>query len=183
MTDAEALRRQFIGWQCRIRQMQMRDQDGLPCAGMRPSVTNPDGRLAADAMTVLIVPESPDERLAEFKHIVRGTGDPNIRREKVVTLMSAAYFQSTTEFDETLTALFSLDAEVATSLAAGMQCRLHFDQFNQKFDLSCDVETLPPDSPSYQFTWWHNALFNPHLAADVTVLGFRPQWRDSTAQP
>ena len=183
MTDAEALRRQFIGWQCRIRQMQMRDQDGLPCAGMRPSVTDPDGRLAADAMTVLIVPESPDERLAEFKHIVRGTGDPNIRREKAVTLMSAAYFQSTTEFDETLTALFSLDAEVATSLAAEMQCRLHFDQFNQKFDLSCDVETLPPDSPSYQFTWWHNALFNPHLAADVTVLGFRPQWRDSTAQP
>jgi hypothetical protein len=183
MTDEEALRRHFIGWQCRIRQARMRDHHGLPSTGMQPRVIDARGETVADAMTVLILPDPPDEKLAEFRYIARSVGDPSIRREKVVTVMSAAFFQNTTHFDDRLTALFPSGSEVAERLVAGQSCRLLFDQFNQKFDLLCDVQSLPSDSKHYQFTWWHNAFFNPHLAADVTVLGFRPQWKNSSAEP
>ena len=40
---ALALRREFIGWQCRLRQMAARESGGRPSSGMRPRVIDPRG--------------------------------------------------------------------------------------------------------------------------------------------
>lgn len=161
----------------------MRQHDGRPSPGMQPRVTDPDGEQVLAAMTVLILPDPPQDRLAEIRHIVRSTGDPNIRREKAVKLMSGAYFQNTTDFNERITALFPKNAQVAANLQNLKQCRLQFDQFSQKFELLCNIKNLPSKADHYQFTWWHNTLFNPQLQADVTVLEFRSDWSNSTANP
>ena len=42
---------------------------------------------------------------------------------------------------------------------------------------------FPKEEQAYEFTYWHNFLFNPHLSPDVTVLGFEPDWSDSSADP
>ena len=44
---AQALRDEFIGWQCRIRQIAVREGGGRPSSGMRP-------RVVADAIGCFI---------------------------------------------------------------------------------------------------------------------------------
>jgi hypothetical protein len=53
---AQKLRDDFLGWQCRIRQIAMRQDSGRPSPGMRPRVLDTAGREIAPALTVLIVP-------------------------------------------------------------------------------------------------------------------------------
>ena len=40
---ARALHQQFLGWQCRVRQLAVREAGGRPSAGMRPRVTTTAG--------------------------------------------------------------------------------------------------------------------------------------------
>jgi hypothetical protein len=161
----------------------MRNEGGRPSIGMCPRVITPDGHIAMDTMSVLIIPNPVQEKLAEFKHIVRSIGDPNLRQEKAVKLMSAAYFQSTIRFNDRLTAVFSPGSDTANTLTSIGQCQLSFSQFNQTFDLACDIERLSSTSEEFQITWWHNLLFNPHLEETATILGFLPNWQTSTADP
>ena len=49
--------------------------------------------------------------------------------------------------------------------------------------LSCTVCRLSPGDPAFEAAYWHNALFNPALRPDVTVLGFAPDWAASKAEP
>ena len=52
---AEALCREFIGWQCRLRQLAAREDGGRPSTGMRPRVLAEDGREISPGMVALIV--------------------------------------------------------------------------------------------------------------------------------
>ena len=45
------IRDAFLGWQCRIRQMAVREHAGYPLPGMRPRLRGPDGRVLAEAIT------------------------------------------------------------------------------------------------------------------------------------
>ncbi|HLB79491.1 MAG TPA: hypothetical protein VJJ77_03235, partial [Dongiaceae bacterium] len=57
---AAALRDEFIGWQCRLRQLAVREAGGRPSAGMRPRVTTAAGEEVAAGIVVLIVHRDPD---------------------------------------------------------------------------------------------------------------------------
>ncbi len=71
-----ALRDHFLGWQCRLRQISVREAGGRPTSGMRPEL-----RLMAEgpplgAITTLILRREPAEATAQFRHMVRKTQDP-----------------------------------------------------------------------------------------------------------
>jgi hypothetical protein len=55
----DELKGQFLAWQCRIRQMAMRQHGGRPMPGMRPRVLSAAGEVIMPAMTVLIIPVEP----------------------------------------------------------------------------------------------------------------------------
>src|SRR5260370_13081708 len=57
---AQALRAEFIGWQCRLRQLAARQDGGRPSTGMRPRVTSPAGDEFAAAVVVLITETDPE---------------------------------------------------------------------------------------------------------------------------
>src|SRR2546421_12920427 len=73
---AEALRDEFIGWQCRLRQLAVRQEGGRPSAGMRPRVLSPTGDELAAGIIVLIVPAQPEETIKLFRHHGLETHDP-----------------------------------------------------------------------------------------------------------
>ena len=56
---AKTLRDDFVAWQCRIRQIAMRQDGGRPSPGMRPRVLDASGGEIAPALTVLLVPRDP----------------------------------------------------------------------------------------------------------------------------
>src|SRR5690242_15213949 len=65
---AKALKQQFLGWQCRIRQLAVREGGGRPSAAMRPRVLTGDGEEVAPGIIVLIAESEPEESTSLFRH-------------------------------------------------------------------------------------------------------------------
>ena len=173
---AAALRDDFLGWQCRIRQLSARQSGGRPTAGMRPRLLSPRGDELASDITVLIVEEDPAESTALFRHQYLKTNDPIERYEKIVEILAASYFQHPAAFSDVLTALFGPDSAVAAALLNHGGGILEFEQYAQAYRLPCKVAELASDDAFFQATYWHNRLFNPNMPPGVRILSFTPDW-------
>jgi hypothetical protein len=178
----DQLRQAFGRWQCRVRQISARKEEGRPNAGMAPAVVAADGAVLCQVVTVMCrLPEY--SATMEFRHLVRRTLDPATRREDALKLLAESYYQRWDEFSLELTACFAPGSELARQLIALGVCTLRFEQFNQCFDISVRPRLLSANDPSHEATFWHNHLFNPALSAECSILGFEPDWGASTAKP
>ncbi len=173
---AKTLRDDFLAWQCRIRQIAMRQDGGRPSPGMRPRLLDRDGRELAPALTVLIVPRDPAESTAFFRFQVLKTADPRDLLERALTFLQADYFQRPETFGDKLVAVLPQASPLASSLASKGKCVLAFDQFNQTYRLPCAVFELDRGEEMRDAAIWHNRVFNPALPDEVTVLLFAPDW-------
>ena len=115
--------------------------------------------------------------------MARRTHDPAQRREDALKFLAERYYQTAREFSDTLTASFPPDSAIAATLLAHRECRLDFEQFSQRYRVSCTVRRLSRNNPLREATFWHNLLFNPRLPADCTILGFEPDWPRSDSEP
>ena len=84
--SAARLRDGFLAWQCRIRQIAMRQDGGRPSPGMRPRVRDASGRELSPALTVLILPRDPAESAAFFRFQVTKTADPRDVYQRALTI-------------------------------------------------------------------------------------------------
>lgn len=179
----EALKRHFLGWQCRIRQHAMRDNGGRASSGMCPSVEFGEEGSARVEIAVLISPKDPDGATVKFRHMVRKSDDPKERLVGAVKDLSAAYFQYPEEFSDVMTALFGPASAIAARLVDCGRCVLRFDQHSQKYVIPCRVKLLAEADPVWQATFWHNSLFNPNIPGGAQVLAFTPDWAEAQANP
>lgn len=173
---AEALRAEFVGWQCRLRQLSVREAGGRPSRGMRPRLNAPDGDEIAPAITVLIHPEEPAESTKLFRFQVQKTHDPIERYDKALEILAGFHYQQPKQFGDVMTALFGPDSTIAGRLLDHGACELEFAEFGQGYRLPCQVRLLAEGDPLYEATFWHNKLFNPNLPAKVQVLSLVPDW-------
>ena len=174
-TGPADLRDSFFGWQCRLRQLSIRQHGGEPTSGMRPGVaTEPGGSLGQ--IVVLIIKRDASEFVAQFKHMYQRTRDPADRHDSALEFLAAAYYQRPQEFADELTALFGPNSPTAARLVEAGRCTLEFEQFSQRYVIPCAVRDIPIADPAHQVTFWHNSLFNPELPPGVRVLGFTPRW-------
>ncbi len=178
-----ALRDHFLGWQCRLRQMAVRQAGGRPTSGMRPEVRFAEADQPLGAITTLIVRREPHEATAQFRHLVRKTQDPAERYDAALETLAAAYYQRPQAFSDELTALFGPASDLADQLLAAGHCVLDFEQYSQRYRLPCAARNLGQDEPAFQATYWHNALFNPALPGGLRVLAFQPDWARAEAEP
>jgi len=173
---AAALRDEFLGWQCRIRQLSARQSGGRPTAGMRPRLLSPHGDELSSGITLLVVEEDPADSTALFRHQYLKTNDPIERYEKVVEILAASFFQEPDRFGDVMTALFGADSAIAAALLNHGGGILEFEQYAQAYRLPCKVKELATDDALFQATYWHNRMFNPNLPPGVRILSFAPDW-------
>jgi len=177
------LRDAFLKWQCRVRQIAMRDNDGRPDDAIMPDLVLP-GETEPMGAIITVLNKAPGYSVtAELLHMSAKTNDPAQRRDQAIQFLSATYYQKHREFSDILTATFPPGSEGAATIRAAESCTLRFDAFNQQFDLVCKVWRLASHNPLCQATVAHNRLFNPTLPTDSVVLGFEPDWAASTAEP
>lgn len=179
----QILRDHFLGWQCRLRQISVRQEGGRPSEGMCPHVRLAGEATPASRITVLVLPADLEATADRFRHMARRTHDPAERYKAALTFLAAGYYQQPSSFNDELTALFGAESPLAKSLLAAGCCRLDFEQYRQRYQLACAVRELPANELLFQATYWHNALFNTALPAEVKVLGFRPDWAHGQADP
>jgi hypothetical protein len=176
-----ALRGAFPGWQCRIRQLAVRDHGGRPTPGVRPVLEVAGQRVGP--ITVVLNKLDGGETTMQFRFIVQRTQDPADRYDAALRHLAAAHYQRPDSFSDRLTALFAADAELPRQIAGRTDCVLTFDQFNQRWRLPCTAGRLDPDAAEYQATYWHNALFNPQLPGVVQIVAFTPDWSYAEGDP
>ncbi|MCY4394776.1 MAG: hypothetical protein OXC10_06545 [Rhodospirillaceae bacterium] len=177
----ETLRQQFLLWQCRIRQIAMREDGGRPSGGMRPKILSADGRTLSEGTIVLLVRSDPAESTDFFEFQVKKNHDPNEVYQKGLTFLQSTHYHRATRFSDEMTALFLPESRLAALLVRHGACHLDFRQFSQTYRLPCAVRAMTPDEPAYRNTLWHNRLFNTQLSDDVRILGFKPDWTAAAA--
>ena len=126
-------------------------------------------------MNFLIVRKESQERNDEFRHIVRKSPDSSQWVKGGLRILSELHYHEEKEFDNQLTALFSLDSNLAYALIKAGECHLKFSQDSVEHEFDFDVVSLNQDDDNFQATYWHNRLFNPTLPGKVRVLGFNPR--------
>lgn len=175
-------REEFLKWQCRIRQIAMREEGGRPTRGMQACVLLGGGIELIEAMNMLLVPGDTAESTAFFKFQVKKSHDPKQVLEKGLQFLQSTYYHHAPSFRDEMTALFSRHSNAADQLIEAGQCLLVFEQFNQTFKLVCTTRKLDADEDSWQATYWHNNMFNASLPGDATIVGFTPDWGKSLAE-
>jgi hypothetical protein len=176
---AAATRARFLAWQCKLRQMAMRQDGGRPSPGMTPRLEVAGDDDSLDRITVLISPADTADTIVQLQFFSRQSADPEKRYNKAVQFFSAEYYQNPASFSDTMTALFGDSSPTAHALATHGQCVLIFTQFSQTFRIPCRTRRLGRSEPLFELTHWHNALFNPHLPKGVQVVAFQPDWSHS----
>ena len=181
--ERSPLRDAFMRWQCRVRQIAMRENQGRPGDGVVCDVT-PEGASEALGSIVTVLNKSPlFSKTPEIRHMYLRTNDPAQRRDKALQLFSETYYQKHKEFSDLITATFLPGSEGAKLLLEAERCRLDFEAYRQKFSLVCSVRKLQNNDSMYQATYWHNLLFNPNLSPDTIIIGFQPEWQACSADP
>ena len=178
----QSLRDEFLAWQCRIRQIAMRQDGGRPSPGMRPRLLDTSGRELSPALTVLMIPRDPSESTAFFRFQVMRLADPRELYEHALGFLQADYFQQPASFSDQLLAILPEGSKVAAALVADGRCILAFEQFSQAYRLPCAVSALPPGDAAREAAIWHNRLFNPALPETVHVIAFKPDLASATAE-
>jgi hypothetical protein len=181
--SADAIRDHFLAWQCLIRQIAMREQGGRPSPGMRPRVLDPNGQELAPALTVLLIPNEPEESTAFFRFQVMKTPDPRDVYERALAFLQADFFQNPETFSDRLVTVLPRDAALADALLDERACVLEFVQLRQNYRIAAEVRALKSGHAAREAAIWHNRLFNPALPDNVHVLEFRPDWLTVEADP
>ena len=178
---AAALCREFVGWQCRIRQLAARQEGGRPTAGMRPRVLNRNGDELSAGIVTLIVESEPAHSTQLFRYQYLRTHDPVERYDNMLEILQGSYFQDPTRFADLITALFGPESPLAAQLLSEAHSVLEFEQYSQGYRIPCAVARLAESNAFHQATLWHNRLFNSRLPAGVQILSFRPDWSHASA--
>jgi hypothetical protein len=178
----QSLRDEFLAWQCRVRQIAMRQDGGRPSPGMRPRLLDEAGRDMVPALTVLMIPRDPSESTAFFRFQVMKHADPRELYERALGFLQADYFQRPASFSDQLLAILPEGSKVAAALIAQGKCILEFEQFSQAYRLPCAVSVLQPGDAARDAAIWHNRLFNPALPETVHVIAFKPDWASAKTE-
>ena len=183
MTNPDALRNRFLAWQCRLRQIAMREDSGRPSPGMRPRLVSASGEEIAAALTVLLVRKQPEESTAFLRFQVEKSTDARTVRDRGLGYLRGEYYQQPDAFADGVIAVLPEDSAIAAKLASDPRCVLVFDQFRQQFRVPCVAAELAAGDPAREAALWHNRVFNPLLPDTMRVVTFTPEWTAATAAP
>ncbi|MGH6855682.1 MAG: hypothetical protein ACREDN_09705 [Aestuariivirga sp.] len=179
----EMLRGHFLGWQCRIRQISARDYGGQPLPAMRPRVSRRNGDVLLPAMTVLLLPEESGVSTAFFRFQALKTADPGAVRDAGINYLAGGFYQQAELFSDELTAVFAVGSKAADLMSKAREVMLDFEQFSQSFRMFCKVRKLAHKEQAREASLWQARIFNPGVASDAVVLGFKPDWKNAVASP
>ena len=178
-SDPSPNQRAFLGWQCRCRQMMMRDNEGKPTDAVMPEVTLA-GATEPLGHIITIMSKSPAYSLTpELTHMAKKTHETAKWREEAMKFFSATYYQKAHEFSDILTSTFPPGSQGAAKLRTAKAATLSFEAYGERWDLTCTIHKLSRRNPLYLATMAHNRLFNPTISPDTEVLGFEPDWTQS----
>ena len=122
--DRLPIQNYFIGWQCRVRELALRSENGRPNGGMRPRIKLENGTVVFSAATLLLFPNLPQQTTKQFRFMALKTQDPQERYTKALQLLSAKFYQNVEEFSGVMSGIFSQSSKGVKTLENHQRCVL-----------------------------------------------------------
>ena len=154
--DRFPIQNYFIGWQCRVRELSLRSEEGQPNGGMRPQISLNNGEVVFPAATLLILPKNTYLNIRQFRFMALKTQDPKERYSKALQLLAAKFYQNAEDFSGAMSGIFSRSSEEVEELEKHQYCIITFDYQQQAFKIPCHVSASPKNEPVHEFTFWHH---------------------------
>jgi hypothetical protein len=177
------MRDAFLGWQCRIRQIAMREYGGQPLPGMRPRVSTRKGKSLTSGLVVLLLPLEPRESTAFFRYQVQKTNEAQKTREAGLGYLGAEFYQLPELFSDAMAAIFQPNSPLAAEILKASEVLLDFEQFSQSYRMFCAVRRLAKRDPAREAALWQARIFKRDIGNDADVLSFTPDWTSANADP
>ena len=129
----------FIGWQCRVRELALRSEEGRPNGGIRPQISLKNGEVVFPAATLLIIPDPPDQYIGQFRFMALKTQDPKETYTKAMQLLAAKFYQNAEDFSGEMSGIFPQSSDEVDELEKHQYCVMKFDYQQQAFKIPCHV--------------------------------------------
>jgi len=104
--ETHPLRDKFLKWQCRVRQMAMRENEGRPDDAIMPEVFLSGEDETIGQIITLLNKTPASSMIPEMLHMARKTNDPALIRSQAIQFLAATYFQKHRSFSDLLTSVF-----------------------------------------------------------------------------
>tara|TARA_B000000609_G_C24043667_1_gene277355 strand:- start:82 stop:627 length:546 start_codon:yes stop_codon:yes gene_type:complete len=166
--------RDFIVWQCSIRQRNFRMFQGKPSEGIVCKIYDKKNNQEIKNFVSVFLEKKVKEASKMFEYMNRRTHDPEERYSKAVKLFSSEYFNTPENFDGRFTATFMKNDNFINDLKSSKKYNVQFFERDTGFDFPVKIKKLKKGDSEWQCTFWHNLMFNPSLNDNIEVLLFTP---------
>ena len=166
--------RDFIVWQCSIRQRNFRMFQGKPSEGIVCKIYDKKKNQEIKNFVSVFLEKKVKEAAKMFEYMNRRTHDPEERYSKAVKLFSSEYFNTPENFDGRFTATFMKNDNFINDLKPSKKYNVQFFERDTGFDFPVKIKKLKKGDAEWQCTFWHNLMFNPSLNDNIEVLLFTP---------
>ena len=166
--------RDFIVWQCSLRQRNFRMFKGKPSDGVVCQIYDKKTNTEIKNFFCVLLEKQVKEAAKMFEYMNRRTYDPEERYSKAVKLFSSEYFNTPENFDGRFTATFMKNDKFVINLKPSKKYNVQFFERDTGFDFPVKIKKLKKSDSEWQCTFWHNLMFNPSLNDNIEVLLFTP---------
>jgi hypothetical protein len=163
----------FIIWQCSLRQRNFRMFGGKPSEGTVAIALDKKNNELTSFRSVFVEKECLNTAKM-FEFIYKQTYDPETRFDKAIKFFSSEYYNTPQNFDGSFTATFNSKSKIAKNLLKLKKIDVQFFERETGFKFAVKITKLKKTNVKWKYTFYHNSFFNINLTEDIEILSFSP---------
>ena len=166
--------RNFVIWQCGLRQRNFRKFSGKPSEGTVAAVYGKNSNDEITNLRSVLIEKEPLNSAKMFEFMIKKTHDPEERFLKAVKYFASEYFEDSKIFDGSFSATFPNNSKIVKDLLKKRKLNVQFFETRTGFNFNVIVKKLKKNDPIWKFTFYHNYFFNSSLNDNIEILFFKP---------
>ena len=166
--------RNFVIWQCGLRQRNFRKFSGKPSEGTVAAVYGKNSNDEITNLRSVLIEKEPLNSAKMFEFMIKKTHDPEERFLKAVKYFASEYFEDSKIFDGSFSATFPNNSKIVKDLIKKKRLNVQFFESTTGFSFNVNVKKLKKSDPIWKFTFYHNYFFNSSLEENIEILFFKP---------
>ena len=166
--------RNFVIWQCGLRQRNFRKFSGKPSEGTLATIYDKNSNVEIINLRSVLIENNPSNSAKMFEFMTKKTHDPEERFLKAVKYFASEYFEDSKIFDGSFSATFPNNSKIVKNLLKKRKLNVQFFESTTGFNFNVNVKKLKKNDPIWKFTFYHNSFFNSSLDENIEILFFKP---------
>ena len=162
----------FVIWQCSLRQRNFREFSGKPSEGTIAKILNTKSNTEICNIRSVLIEKNCLNTAKMFEFMIKQTHEPEIRFDKAVKFLSSEYYNNSENFEGSFTATFDKHSDIYKKLIKIKKSNVQFFEKETGFRFPVTIRKLKKNDPKWQYTFWHNFIFNPSLNENIEILYF-----------